>query len=204
MHAVVNQSHDGMKAREPMDDEAYFEWCGVGQGLRHVCDLAQLLFNLFFAAMLKLALKHFHNDEDVSADMVKVKSRVQRTVTKRKGKKGENVELVEIVKSIRGMRYADDAGVLSKSLTSLHKMMPITVKMAGRLMLLVSERKTEIMCLFVTAMGACSLTINAAGAVFNQIERFLYLGVTICEDQSVEDEINHEVERAPTCFRRNS
>ena len=197
MLAVIRQFHDGMRARVRMDDGTCSDWFDVGQGLRQGCNLAPLLFNLFFAAMLMVALDEFSKDEEVMADMVKVK----RMVTEGKGK---NAKLVEAVKPIWGMLYADDAGIVSQSPGSLEKMMSIIVRAAGRFGLLVSEPKTEIMCMLAKGMKACSFTVNAAGMVFNQTDKFVYLGGKICEDGSVEDEINHRVQRAQACFRRNS
>lgn len=44
--------------------------------------------------------------------------------------------------------------------------------------LLVSEPKTEIMCMLVIATGMkeCSFAVNAAGMVLNQKREFVYLG----------------------------
>ncbi|CAB1101751.1 unnamed protein product [Ectocarpus sp. CCAP 1310/34] len=50
----------------------YSEWFDVGQGLRQGCNLAPLLFNLFFAAMLMVAVTEFDKDPKVTADMVKI------------------------------------------------------------------------------------------------------------------------------------
>lgn len=42
----------------------------MGQGLRQ-CNLAPLLFNLFFAGMLMVSADEFAQDTEVMADMVK-------------------------------------------------------------------------------------------------------------------------------------
>ncbi|CAB1119591.1 unnamed protein product [Ectocarpus sp. CCAP 1310/34] len=49
----------------------------VGQGLRQECNLAPLLFNLFFAAMLMAAVAEFDKDPKVTADMVKIGTQVE-------------------------------------------------------------------------------------------------------------------------------
>ncbi|CAM9326971.1 unnamed protein product, partial [Pylaiella littoralis] len=120
---------------------------------------------------------------------------------------GRNARLVEAVKSIWRMLYADDACIVSQSPQSpgsLEKMMSIIERVAGRFGLLVSEPKTETMCMLAKGMEACSFTIDAAGMVFKQKKDFVYLGGKICEDGSTEGEINHRVQRAHACFRRNS
>ena len=56
MIRVIRQFHDGMKACERNDDGVCSEWFEVAQELRQGCVLAQLLFNIFFATMLLIAL----------------------------------------------------------------------------------------------------------------------------------------------------
>ncbi|CAB1101768.1 unnamed protein product [Ectocarpus sp. CCAP 1310/34] len=85
MLAVIRHFHEGMRARVRTDDGQYSEWFGVGQGLRLGCNLASLLFNLFFAAMLMVAVAEFDKDPKVMADMVKIKTQVEYT-----GKKGRS------------------------------------------------------------------------------------------------------------------
>ncbi|CAB1096070.1 unnamed protein product [Ectocarpus sp. CCAP 1310/34] len=61
------------------------------------CNLAPLLFNLFFAAMLMVALAEFDKDPKVTADMVKIGTRLEYTCKKGRsaGKKATVVEDVE-------------------------------------------------------------------------------------------------------------
>ena len=197
MLAVIRQFHDGMRARVRMDDGTCSDWFDVGQGLRQGCNLAPLLFNLFFAAMLMVAVDEFSGDEQVMTDMVKIRSKVTEG-------KGKNAKVVEAVKSLWGMLYADDAGIVSRSPGSLEKMMSAIVRVAGLFGLMVSEPKTEIMCMLAKGMDTCPFTVNAAGMVFKQTDKFVYLGGTICEDGSVDAEIANRVLRAHCCFRRNS
>ncbi|CAM9646595.1 unnamed protein product [Pylaiella littoralis] len=56
--------------------------------------------------------------------------------------------------------------------------------------MLVSEPKTETMCMLAQGVEACSFTINAAGMAFRQ-KKHVYHGGEICKDGSIEDEINH-------------
>ncbi|CAB1119058.1 unnamed protein product [Ectocarpus sp. CCAP 1310/34] len=85
MLAVIRHFHEGMRARVRTDDGQYSEWFDVGQGLRQGYNLAPLLFNLFFAAMLMVAVAEFDKDPKVTADMVKIGTQVEYT-----GKKGRS------------------------------------------------------------------------------------------------------------------
>ena len=46
-----------------LDDRAYSEGFAVEQGLRHVCVLAPLLLNIFFAAAINVAYMRFKPDK---------------------------------------------------------------------------------------------------------------------------------------------
>ncbi|CAB1097278.1 unnamed protein product [Ectocarpus sp. CCAP 1310/34] len=85
MLAVIRHFHEGMRARVRTDDGQYSEWFDVGQGLRQGCNLAPLLFNLFLAAMLMVAVAEFDKDPKVTADMDKIGTQVEYT-----GKKGRS------------------------------------------------------------------------------------------------------------------
>ncbi|CAB1109975.1 unnamed protein product [Ectocarpus sp. CCAP 1310/34] len=88
MLAVIRHFHEGMRARVRTDDGQYSEWFDVGQGLRQECNMAPLLFDLFFAAMLMVAVAEFDKDPKdpkATADMVKIGAQVEYT-----GKKGRS------------------------------------------------------------------------------------------------------------------
>ena len=54
MLAVIRQFHDGMWACVRLDDGEWSDMFDVEQGLRQGCVLAPLLFNIFFAAVLRV------------------------------------------------------------------------------------------------------------------------------------------------------
>ena len=77
-----------------------------------------------------------------------------------------------------GMLYADDAGVVSQSPEQLRKMMEVIVVVCAAFGLIVSDAKTEIMCLRAKGMPEYTATfsVEAAGQVYNQTNEFVYLG----------------------------
>ena len=80
------------------------------------------------------------------------------------------------------MLYADDAGVVSPSPEGLEKMMTVIVTACAAFGLMVSEAKTEIMCLQTKSGGHVPFTVTAAGHVYQQTIEFVYLGGAIRAD----------------------
>ena len=79
--------------------------------------------------------------------------------------------------SLWGTLYADDAGFVSQSPEQLRKIMVI-VTVCAAFGLIVSEAKTEIVCLSTKGMpnATATFSVEAAGQVYKQIHEFVYLG----------------------------
>ena len=56
--------------RHTTEDGECSEWFEVGQGLRQGFVLSPLLFNVFFAAVLHIALERFSRNADILGDLV--------------------------------------------------------------------------------------------------------------------------------------
>ena len=102
-----------------------------------------------------------------------------------------------------GMLFADDAGIVSRSLEGLEKMMTVIVPACAAFGLTVSEAKTEIMCLQTKGGGHVPFTVTAAGQVFKQTVEFVYLGGAISADWDLRSvEVTRRIQRAWACFGR--
>ena len=83
------------------------------------------------------------------------------------------------------MLYADDVGVVSQSPEQARKMMGVAVIACAAFDLIVSEAKTETMCLRSKEMSESTaiVSVEAAGQVYNHTNEFIYLGIIITHTQ---------------------
>ena len=66
---VIRQFHDGMRAYARNDEGQCSEWFEVAQGLCQGCVLSPLLSNIFFVAILLVALDRFSEDAGTLANI---------------------------------------------------------------------------------------------------------------------------------------
>ena len=156
-----------------LDDRVCSGWFAVEQGLRREGELAPLLFNIFFAAVINVAYTRFKANKDIMDALVHLRKK------KRAGERGEaTAEESALASLLWGMFYADDAGVVSQSPEQLKKMMRVIVVVCAAFGLIVSEAETEIMCLRTKGIpeSTAIFTVEVAGQVYNQTNEFVYLG----------------------------
>ena len=103
--------------------------------------LSPLLFNIFFAAAIEVVLVRLSDDDTVPRDVVYLEE---------EDGVGAETPLERARRSVWGMLYADDAGVVSRSLEGLMRMMTLIVEVFGAFGLTVSEKKKETLLMRAT------------------------------------------------------
>ena len=173
MIKVIRQFHDGMRVYVQSDDGRRSERFEVAQGLRQGCVLSPLLFNVFFAAILCVVLERFSKDASILADLIHLQEQPSKV--------GPETALECVRRAIWGMLYVDDACIVSRSPRGLGRMMAVVVKVFGTFCLIISESKTETMCMPIPRARATKIVFNATGQQYRQTTSFTYLGGTVKE-----------------------
>ena len=195
MIEMIRQFHDGMRACVRKDDGRCSEWFEVAQGLRQGCVLSPLLFNVFFAAILPVALERFSKDAGILADLIHLQEQPSKV--------GPETALECVRRAIWGMLYADDACIVSRSPRGLGRMMAVFVQVFGTFGLTFSESKTETMCMPIPRAPITKMIdFNAAGQRYLQTTSFAYLGSTVTETLNLSDEIDRRIHTGWTSFKR--
>ena len=137
MIEVIRQFHDGKRACVRPSDGVCSDWFEVEQGLRQGCVLSPLLFNMFFAAVLNVAVQRFSENPAILSKLVHLK---EPSTSIRSEPAMDYVR-----RAVWGMLYVDDACIVLRSPQGLAKMMEVIVEVCRALALTVSTKKTETM-----------------------------------------------------------
>ena len=169
------------------------------QGLRQGCVLAPLMFNIFFAAVTNVVSTRFKADKSIMGALVHLR--------KKEGAEGRGEATAEesvLATSLWGMLYADDTEVVSRSLEQPRKMMRVIVFECAAFCLTVSEAKTEIMCLRAKGVpeSTAIFSVEAAGQMYNQTNKFVYLGGNVNHNADLFIEVDRRIRNAWCSFRK--
>ena len=165
------------------------------QGLRQGCVLAPILFNIFSAVVINVAYMHFKAGKNTMDALVHPRKK------RGAGGRGEPTAGESVLATpLWGILYADDAGVVSQSSEQLREMMGVIMVVCAAFGLIVSEAKTEIMCLRAKDMPepAAILSVEAMDQVYHQTNEIVYLG----GNANHPIEVNGRIRNAGCSFRK--
>ena len=114
-----------MKACVGSSDGTCSEPFEVNQGLRQVCALSSLLFNIFIAAVQYVVLQTFSEDAEILAELVHLQEQPRET------RPESPIDCVR--RAVWGMLYAGDACIVSRSPRALAKVMEVSSTYVTRL-----------------------------------------------------------------------
>ena len=152
------------------------------------------MFNIFFAAILLVALERFSKDKDILADLIHLQEQPSKV--------GPETALEYMRRATWGMLYADDACIVSRSPRGLGQVMAVFVEVFGTFGLTISESKTETMCMPISRAPATKIVFNATGKQYCQTTSFTYLGGTMTETLNLSDEIDRRIRAGWMSFKR--
>jgi hypothetical protein len=177
--AVIRDLHDNMRARVCVDGKLG-EWFEVTQGLRQGCVLATLLFNIFFA----FVIKHAENALDEQAtDGYGVRlTHTESGSLSETPKQRRASNMAQIVKVWIAL-YADDAAMMTDHSKEELQMMMTAFNNATEIFgLTVSIKKTEV-------IAPAGTNILVDGIILNNVDKFKYLGAIQTLDGKSDTEI---------------
>jgi hypothetical protein len=194
--AVIMGLHKGMRARMRVDGKVG-EWFEVVLGLRQGCVIAPLLFNIFFACVVKLAeMLIAEGDVDGSVAGVPIthleSGHMWTRARSREGKKHLNLSSIWIA------LFADDAAMMTqRGQVELQRMMSAFHSACNVFGLTVSVPKTEVM-----ARPESSISVQIDGKELKQVQSFKYLGAKATPDGKSEPEVKRRCGLAWVAFSR--
>ena len=191
MIAVIRQFHNGMRPCVRPDDGVCSDWFEMEQGLRQGCVLSPLLFNIFFTAVLNVVLQGFSEEPAILAELVHLKEPSTSI--------GPEPAMDYVRRAVKGMLYADDACIISRSPQGLAKMMEVILEVCRAFALTVSAKKTETMSMPPPRTQRTMVRIEAAGQIYKQVQSFTYLGGAVTETPDMSVEI---ARRTRACWMR--
>ena len=138
------------------------------QSLCQGCVFSSLRFNVFFAAILLVELERFGEDADILADLVHLQDQPSKA--------DPETALECAWRALRGMMYADNACILSRSPRGLEQMIAVFVEVFGVFGLIIPWSKTETFCMPIPRAQATKIAFNATGQQYRKTTPYTYLG----------------------------
>ena len=104
-----------------------------------------------------------------------------------------------VCRAVRGMLYAGDACIVSRSPQGLAKMVSVIVEACQAFALTVSAKKTATMCMPPPRTPRTMMRVEAAGQIYKQVQSFTYLGGAATETPDISTDI---ARRTRACWMR--
>ena len=141
-----------------------------------------------------VVLERFRNNVSILADLIHLQEQPSKV--------GPETALECVQRAIWGMLYADDACIVSRSPRGLGRIMAVFVEVFGTFGLIISESKTETICMPIRRAPATKMVFNATGQQCRQTTSFTYLGGIVTETPNLSDAIDRRICAEWMSFKR--
>jgi hypothetical protein len=197
--SIVESFHSGMKGTINFDGATSEEF-EIKSGVKQGCVLAPTLFGIYFSLLLKHAFRdqeggifiHSRSDGGLyNAQRLKAKTKIRRVL-------------------IRELLFADDAAITAHSEEELQHLLSAFSNACREFGLTISKKKTQIMVQYANEKPTMvqnaneKPTISIDGEELETVEHFTYLGSTVNNKLSLDQEINIRIGKAATTMSRLS
>ena len=189
--SMVRQFHDGMQARvqDLIDISNPFP---VTNGVKQGCVLAPTLLSMMFSAMLHDALRDGGEGIDIRYRTDGKLFNHRRLQAKTKIK----------TETIRDLLFADDCALCADSETNMQNLVNKFSEACLNFGLTVSTKKTEVMHQPAPGKAYVEPSITVNGQKLKVVDKFTYLGSTLSQNQTIDDEISLRLAKASAAFGR--
>ena len=188
---LVQQFHEGMQARV-QDSGEFSDPFPVTNGVKQGCVLAPTLFSLMFSAMLTEAFR----DEDVG---VNLKYRTDGKLFNLRRLQAKTKVMTDI---IRDLLFADDCALNAVSEADMQRSVNLFSSACTNFGLSINTKKTEVLHQPAPGRPYVEPNITVNGQRLNTVHRFTYLGSTLSQNVTIDDEVNVRIARASSTFGR--
>ena len=186
---ILREFHDGMCARV-IDKGSVSDPFPVGNGVKQGCTMAPTLFAIYFAAMLRDALKN--TDVGVYVQY--------RTTGKLFNLRRLQAKTKVMESLIRDLLFADDCGLFTHSVEDMQILMNSFADACRRYGLTISIKKTQVMYIPPRGLPYIVPVVAVGSETLQAVEQFTYLGSTMSSDCSLDAEITNRISKASAAF----
>ena len=189
--SMVQQFHAGMKA-QVQDNGETSEPFPVSNSVKQGCVLAPTLFSLMFSAMLTDAFRH----GDVGIDL---RYRTDGKLFNLRRLQAKTKVKADI---IRDFLFADDCALNADSEADMQRSVDKCSIACTNFGLTISKKKTEVLHQPAPWKPYIEPNITFNGQRLSIVNRFTYLGSTLSQNVTIDDEVNVRIARASATFGR--
>ena len=176
---IIRSFHEGMKASIRINGEL-LEEIDVGNGLRQVCTMAPVLFNLFACLVLERWSSRIAGVEGVGTCLL---HKFDRKLFRRSTRNTLESQMTEC-------QFADDAALLATTRAGAEQAMLSYIDVAGALGLCINLQKTKLMVVGHNIMDEEKMPLLIGDSSIECVDAFTYLGSVVASNTRIDADVD--------------